>query len=104
MTSLPPRDPARPRAESRGTYRGISPSPPMLLMTQIGPSNGLALDGRLEPCGRVGLVPALPRHDECWAAMAELLQGRPLTSSAGPNERRRGAWREVGTPDEQRRR
>jgi hypothetical protein len=78
----------------------------MLLMPQIGPSNGLALDGRLEPCGRVrpGLVSTLLRHDECWAAVAELLEGRPPTSSIGPHERRRGAWREVGAPDEQQRR
>jgi hypothetical protein len=54
-------------------------------MQQIGPSNGQALDGCREPCGRVrpGLVPAPPRHDECWAAVAELLGGaHPLLQEA----------------------
>lgn len=40
---------------------------------------------------RPGLVQA-PRHDECWAVGAELLEGSPPISSRGQHEKRHGAW------------
>jgi hypothetical protein len=62
MTSLPPRDPARPRAESRGTCCGIRRGPPRKQTPSAHPASGPVPDEPHAPSelARHAVVPESP--------------------------------------------